>query len=518
MPFTSVIILFTKYPVTDSKWHIFNNWNMIIRRIIVLCFVTLFTCQISAITDNELANIAMSKLGKGTFNIKKHNAYSIIQPMKGQGYVVVDLRDKHHERIIAYSTEGYWKDDQMPPIILSWLNNIAKNTINSSSVSQTNGNDWADVHPLLSCHWHQNSPYNDMSPVIEDGNVKTAAGCVAIAAAQIAYYWRRDNPIYTLKDTPTYIYGGAPVSISIPKGSPNKWELMLDQYSVDDTQESRDAVAQLCYVVGTTSYLNYASSTGGSIRDAANAMYSQFNLLSEYISKSKTTYSDWVELLYNDINKGYPVMCSGVGNGGHAFVLDGYDSETGLFHFNFGWGGSGDGYYPVDDSEDSMGGYFMGQAIVYDIHPSSMNIEASLNCTYNSHNAYTINVVSTIKNNSTLPIKHLSIYAVSDDSTLEETESAIWQGPEIDNDGIEHSISATFNIVGDRNIVLYLTDERKYELAHYALNIENSIGNINYDQRTFQSYNLFGQKVNDCQKGIYIIDFGTHKKKIVIYD
>jgi hypothetical protein len=35
-----------------------------------------------------------------------------------------------------------------------------------------------------------------------------------------------------------------------------------------------------------------------------------------------------------------------VTGGGHAFICDGYDIN-GMFHFNLGWDGYGDGYYPL---------------------------------------------------------------------------------------------------------------------------------------------------------------------------
>ena len=482
---------------------------------IVFIFILFVSCQVNAITDKELKSIAMSKLGNSVLEIKKRNStYCIVQSNNGSGYVIIDLKEDTEGRIIAFSTESSWREDCLPPVILDWVEKYEKEH-NEMKTFQNNNHEWESVSPLLSCHWHQNSPYNDLSPIIEDGNVKTAAGCVAIAAAQIAYYWRRDNPLYTLKDTPTYIYGGAPVSHIIPKGSPNKWDLMQDSYKNNDSQDSRNAVAQLCYVIGTTSYLNYASSTGGSIRDAANALYSQYNLLSEYVSKPKVNYSEWVDILYDNIAKGYPVMCSGIGSGGHAFVLDGYDRETGLFHFNFGWGGAGDGYYPVDDSEDSMGGFSKGQSIVYNIHPSTRNIEASLNCVYEYINEPVIMASCTIKNNSTLPIRQLHIYAVSENTTLDETESSIWEGDEIGNDGIEHIVSLKLDKLVDNHFVLYLTDEQKYELAHYSIDISSAVNNMVISSKTIHYYNMYGQRVNNPSKGLYIIDDNTHKKKVI---
>ena len=43
----------------------------------------------------------------------------------------------------------------------------------------------------LTCHWHQDSPYNDECPNLTPGqDERTVVGCVATAMAQIMYYWQ----------------------------------------------------------------------------------------------------------------------------------------------------------------------------------------------------------------------------------------------------------------------------------------------------------------------------------------
>ena len=55
------------------------------------------------------------------------------------------------------------------------------------------------------------------------------------------------------------------------------------------------------------------------------------------------------EMLKESHDIGWPVYYSGFSNsGGHAFVCDGYD-DSDLFHFNWGWGGSSDGYFVIDE-------------------------------------------------------------------------------------------------------------------------------------------------------------------------
>jgi len=436
----------------------------------------------------------------------------------GNGFVILSSKGNSKSKILAFSKDGFWDEELMPALVNKWLGRLDK--IGEDSLIFTNRtnnylNNKRSITPLLTCHWHQSSPYNDLSPIISDGNVKTAAGCVAVAAAQIAYYWRKDNPIYTLRDTPVYPYGSAPVTYSVPKGSLNNWELMKDSYTANDSQESRYAAAQLCYVIGTTSYLNYASSTGGSINDASNALYSQFDLTSEYTAKSKLSQQEWEELLYNQIEKGYPVLCAGAERDGHAFVLDGYDNESNLYHFNFGWGGAGDGYYPVDDSELSMGGYYNNQSVVYNILPKNRNISASMNAE-GINGSEPISISVSITNNSTLDLRGLNVYFVQKDNTIQDVSNPIWQYDNIIRcDGITQQLQIK-DLILNSSGTIYLTDENKCVLCELHIHDESGINSIagNIEQQC-SIYDLRGNKVETPTKGLYLIKKEGRTIKII---
>jgi hypothetical protein len=83
-------------------------------------------------------------------------------------------------------------------------------------------------------------------------------------------------------------------------------------------------------------------------------------------------------MLRAEINASRPVYYSGRSdNGGHAFVCDGYDA-AGLFHINWGWGGSSDGYFEVSALNPNStgigggsGGYNQNQAIITGIRPDN---------------------------------------------------------------------------------------------------------------------------------------------------
>lgn len=54
-----------------------------------------------------------------------------------------------------------------------------------------------------------------------------------------------------------------------------------------------------------------------------------------------------MDSVYSEINELRPVLMEGTGpEGGHAFVLDGYQSD-GKIHINWGWTGRNDGYYDL---------------------------------------------------------------------------------------------------------------------------------------------------------------------------
>ncbi len=468
----------------------------------------------------DVLSVASDKLkSKHLIVVYQTDSYAVVERESGGGFVVVSMRDDVMRRILGYSDDGSWQLDVIPPALQTLLDNYQclSADLTLKSIPNVTIANRKNIAPLLSCHWHQQSPYNDLAPVIEDGQIKTVAGCVAIAAAQITYYWRKDNPDSTLKDTPTYAYGGAPVTQVIPKGSPNHWDLIKDSYSNNDSPESRAAVAQLCYVLGTTSYLNYASSTGGNIYTARTAINSQYKLKSSYSSRSKLSQEEWEELLYNEMEKGQPVMCGG---GGHAYVIDGYDAELGLFHFNFGWGGAGDGYYLVDDSEDSMGGYNDGVSIVYDIHPASRNIIADIE----TNNAIIRNGQATvsayIRNQSTLPIRHLYLFTNTDEQAPVDTTMAVWRGADIDNNGEIQHIFMDFPIIDQGNMLyLTITDENLYILDEAVLTWNSSVEELIISELSERLlFDIYGHIVNEIQTpGIYIIksNDGTTSKILI---
>ncbi len=293
---------------------------------------------------------------------------------EGQGFVIIS-GDDCLPMVLGYTEQGDYDPQNLPPALLDWISGYS----NLISEAQAQGaktrivkratTTKRNVNPLVTAHWNQGAPYNNLCPFRKDGGGRALTGCVATAAAQVAYYWRKEATNRSQYDTPTYGYGDAPVTESIPKGTPLQWELMRDSYGSDSPEDMQTAVATLMSVIGTSTWLTYGSSTSGQIRDLVNTFNGQLHLNSKCTYKNHSQ-SAWEDLVYSDLEKGWPIVYSGVSptQGGHAVVLDGYRASDNLFHFNFGWGGGGDGWFTIDD-QTGMNGFNGQQGMTHTIHP-----------------------------------------------------------------------------------------------------------------------------------------------------
>jgi hypothetical protein len=79
----------------------------------------------------------------------------------------------------------------------------------------------------------------------------------------------------------------------------------------------------------------------------------------------------WTDLLISELNAGRPLIYSGHpadGTPGHAFNIDGVDSR-GYFHVNWGWSGSYNGYYLINNLRPGSSDFTTDQGAVINIRP-----------------------------------------------------------------------------------------------------------------------------------------------------
>ena len=136
--------------------------------------------KISALNTNEQAPVYIYKRGEG------------------EGFVIIS-GDDCLPSVIGYTESGDFKEEEMPPALLSMLNGYA-NLIEEaqsqnapSRAKQLINSSWPDISPLVETHWHQSGPYNNMCPTITGTSNLALTGCVATAATQVIYYYHKDN-------------------------------------------------------------------------------------------------------------------------------------------------------------------------------------------------------------------------------------------------------------------------------------------------------------------------------------
>ena len=218
------------------------------------------------------------------------------------------------------------------------------------------------VSPLISTTWGQGSPYYNYCPKYK-GNY-CATGCVATAMAQIMQFWKYPSTAPAMS-----AYTTSKLGISVPA---------LSSKTLSYTK-SNDAIAWIMRYAGHAVSMDYApASEGGSgaVPTAArNAFVNKFNFSSSayFYNKSNCTNSTWNSKLKTELNAGHPVYYRAVddnGNGGHAFIIDGYNA-SGLYHINWGWNGSNNGYFALNSFNTSGCKFNSDQRMIVDLRPKT---------------------------------------------------------------------------------------------------------------------------------------------------
>ena len=318
----------------------------------------------SAINRIELSYLCSVNESKNATNdLPLYYVYNIGE---NAGFVIVSA-DERANPILGYADSGSFNINYIPENFRNWLNFYAKELTMLSQKPETGMNKIpktlqkndktekapkitnAGVAPLLGgVKWNQNSPYNDMCPLLPPANVTRAAtGCVATAMAQIMKYYQ-----WPVTGTGSNAYTtttlGIPVNVNF-SATTYDWANMTDTYTSTSTQVEKDAVATLMYHCGAATNMDYNTESGTSINAAAYALKNYFGYDANLQLNMRDFYTraEWIALLKSEIDASRPVLYSGSSQtGGHAFVCDGYDNDD-YFHFNWGWGGLSNGFFAI---------------------------------------------------------------------------------------------------------------------------------------------------------------------------
>lgn len=229
--------------------------------------------------------------------------------------------------------------------------------------------------PLMTTKWNQSPYYNALCPA------NSVTGCVATAMAQIMKYWN-----YPAKGTGFHSYNHPTYGTLSANfgGTTYQWSSMPNTVN-----SANNAVATLMYHCGVSVNMDYSPQSSGAyvIQDSPTPQACSEYALKTYfgyrstlqgVQRNNYNQTQWINLLKIELNAGRPVLYAGFGSGGgHAFVCDGYDNNN-FFHFNWGWGGSSDGYFQTSalnpgslGTGGGSGGFNSDQQVVIGIQPPS---------------------------------------------------------------------------------------------------------------------------------------------------
>ncbi len=308
-----------------------------------------------------------------------------------EGFVILS-NDDVFRPVIGYSNEGAFPTENPSPEMMYYLDNLSEGRqfalraslqqnaevarewemlLSQGQLPSRNGNRGSFY--LCTSKWNQNDPYNKFCPT-GNGGGRSYAGCVATAMSQVMYYWRYPEHGFGNHTYTHYNYGEMSADFA---SAHYDFDHMPNSISNSSPVEQIDAIAYFMYHCGIAVDMDYSPSGSGAYsQDVPDAVLKYFGYSNRcrYYPRDNYSLEEFQNILKDQFDMGWPCYYSGTdteGQGGHAFVCDGYDDND-LFHFNWGWGGSGDGFFAIDALNVSGYAFNSGQAVVANYVPADV--------------------------------------------------------------------------------------------------------------------------------------------------
>ena len=319
---------------------------------------------------------------------------------------VIAAGDDEYPAVLGYSDNGAFDPDDVPEalqeLLMQYADIIANDGVGDIIVTPSRDQSW--VHePLCKSTWSQEAPYNNQCPEVATG-VKGVTGCVATAMGQVMYYHRWPNK--PTKNIPAYTTRTKGISIAeLSTAKYPAWSSLQDYYTSKST--NTEAIGWFMRYVWQSVKTDFEiGESGAYLTDVPNALTSYFDYdrTAHYVYQYWFTHTGWFDLVTKELNNRRPILYSGsqyLGEG-HAFIIDGMNSD-GMVHVNWGWGGSGNGYFaltylnPKSQGTGLPGGqgYNYNNAMVVDIRKSTgSSAKAYFSCYDVSTSASTVTLTA----------------------------------------------------------------------------------------------------------------------------
>lgn len=219
-------------------------------------------------------------------------------------------------------------------------------TATRGTIQETGGN---IVVLLETASWGQNYPFNNQCWTSYGGTTHAKTGCVSTAYAIVLRHHGyptqgTSKPLYNCQ-APTYVELTDRVY---------DWDNMPLVYDGNWTDEQIYEVSKIMSHLAHANFSSFGSgaTTANEERETArlNRYFNYKKIAASY--QRDYTQEEWEAKIKESLDNGCPVPYaannSGTGDSRHMFVIDGY-TDNGYYHFNFGWNGSGNGWFKLNN-------------------------------------------------------------------------------------------------------------------------------------------------------------------------
>ena len=260
---------------------------------------------------------------------------------KEDNRLVVISGDQRMQSILGY-TDNAIEDNMMPDGLAELLTTYKRQYAALSPDCQTEckSNLNKGERLLKTPDWGQWAPFNLRTPL------SYPTGCAATAMSIVMRY--HQWPVMG-QGSKTHIWKDSVMTADF-EHTRYDWDNMPMSYDSYTTAQA-EAVSLLMRHAGIAVEMYYAAESSGarqSLVPGALTQYFRYAATTRLVSAADYDAATWEKMMRSEIDADRPVIYTGestMGRGSHGFVLDGYRDN--IFHFNFGWNGSGNGYFAI---------------------------------------------------------------------------------------------------------------------------------------------------------------------------
>ena len=325
-----------------------------------------------------------------------YSEFYIFNNEDDKGFVII-AADDCVTPILGYSYDNNFDAENLPPNLKSWLDGYAEQIQAAvemrAEASEEIALDWnclrqgtnlpiksvTAVNSLLSDNiWSQKCYYNSLCPSNVNGPCNhTLTGCTGTAMAQIMHYWNYPS---TGNNSTSYTPNGYPTqSVNFGESSYN-WDNMPNSLTGTTPNQQVTEVAKLLWHCGVALHAAYGPNiTTAQPADVPNALRNYFKYANDCYGEQKGNNIVWLNKVKACLDIHRPIHYSAwtSNNEGHSFVCDGYD-EFNCLSFNWGWGGTDNGYYALTALNVGGHQYNHTHYAIFDIHTPDIPLHFDL--------------------------------------------------------------------------------------------------------------------------------------------